>query len=108
MWLIVFSLAPCTVKEALFSSAGLDYSKPLNKSQTTTPGQQCQYIALSKSSTRAYLKTQPAGKRSFDHLAGKPYAEAARENDRFTGHNYPLGNSPPRYILYKRLKLDVA
>src|SRR5690606_27881739 len=43
MWFVLFSISPCTVKEALFYSVNTDYAKPLNKSKTPAPASSCSY-----------------------------------------------------------------
>ncbi|MCH5720364.1 hypothetical protein [Niabella hibiscisoli] len=107
LWLLVFALAPCTVKEAWFSVAGLDYTKPLNGSKTTATGQQCQHSHLSGRKIAVQQKT-PIHKKSFSYdLAEQTYAVIAEETIS-PDFIYLRANSPPIYILYKRLKLDIV
>ncbi|MGN7787063.1 hypothetical protein ACTJIJ_21195 [Niabella sp. 22666] len=104
--LLVFALAPCTVKEAWFSLAGLDYTKPLNGSKTTTSGQQCQYSYLSAQKMAVQQKTR-ANKLLSSYLPYKTYTTTATEI-RSRDSVYFRANSPPIYILYKRLKLGMV
>ncbi|MGE9310123.1 hypothetical protein ACLOAU_00635 [Niabella sp. CJ426] len=105
--LLVFALAPCTVKEAWFSLAGLDYTKPLNGSKTTTSGQQCQYSYLSAQKMAVQQKTRANKKLLSSYLPYQTYTTTAAEicsRDSV----YSRANSPPIYILYKRLKLGMV
>ncbi|WP_162817725.1 hypothetical protein U0035_05155 [Niabella yanshanensis] len=105
--LLVFGLAPCTVKEAWLSIAGLDYTKPLNGSKTTTSGQQCQYSYISARKMDVQQKIRVNKKLLSNYLPGKTYTTTAaeiRSRDSF----YFRANSPPIYILYKRLKLGMV
>ncbi len=107
MGLLVFALAPCTIKKAWFSLAGLDYTKPLNGSKTTTSGQQCQYSHLSAQKTSVQQKIRLSKKLLSSYLPDKTYTTTAAEI-RSRDFIYYRANSPPIYILYKRLKLGMV
>lgn len=108
MCLLLFALSSCAVKESLLGLVQTDYAKPANRSQTTTQNGFCSYTAAT-------------GKEASvtDHLKIKN----RKESDLFTGNNLLgisskkttqlysktfSGNSPPKYILYKRLKLHIV
>jgi hypothetical protein len=105
--LLVFALAPCTVKEAWFSFAGLDYTKPLNGSKTTTSGQQCQYSHLSARKITVQQKIRLNKQLLSSYLPYQTYTTTASEI-RSRDSVYFRANSPPIYILYKRLKLGMV
>lgn len=105
---LLFALSSCAVKESFLGMVLTDYTKPTNRSQTTTQNGFCSYnIATGKEASVT------------DHSKIK----CRKESDFFTG-NYVLdiyskkstqffsktfsGNSPPKYILYKRLKLPIV
>lgn len=108
MWFVLFSLSPCTVKEVLFYSLNTDYSKPLNKSKTSTQTSSCSYSQNEKQQISAAKKTrinkqiEPVD--SFD----KAYLTGYVAKDYNNYSKTSSGNSPPKYILYKRLKIDIA
>ncbi len=108
MWLVLFSLSPCTVKEALFHSVNTDYAKPLNKSKTTTPTSSCSYSSTENLQISVVKKSEISKQiepvNFFDNpfftiLSATVYNEYSKTSS---------GNSPPKYILYKRLKIDIA
>lgn len=108
MCFILFALSPCIVKEVLFGPAIVEYAKPLNKSKTTTQTNSCQYsqtenqqISVVKQ-TKINKQTEPV-----DFLASQPFvARSAKILGKYS--KTFSGNSLPKYILYKRLKLDIA
>jgi hypothetical protein len=108
MWFVLFSLSPCAVKEVLFHSVNTDYSKPLNKSKTTTSTSSCSY------SQNENQQNSGAQKSKINKQIEPVYFF---DNQHFTLHSTKIhnnyskrssGNSPPKYILYKRLKIDIA
>lgn len=108
MCFVLFSLSPCTVKKALFTSANADYAKPLNKSRTITPTNSCSYsqnesqqISIVKKS-KVNKQIEPVG--VFDNQHFAVYSVIICNNY----SNTTSGNSPPKYILFKRLKIDIV
>lgn len=105
---LLFALSSCAVKESFLGMVQTDYAKPTNRSQTTTQNGGCNYsFATGKESSITYYSK----------------IKCRKESDLFTGNNllgisskkttqlYPKtfsGNSPPKYILYKRLKLHTV
>lgn len=105
---ILFALIPCTIKEALLGSLNVEYAKPLNKSKTTTTTKLCHYsqnenqqISITKE-TKINQELQLidfSAKPNFVISSAKIYAKYSKTFS---------GNSPPKYILYKRLKVNIA
>ncbi|HTG57209.1 MAG TPA: hypothetical protein VL943_13115 [Niabella sp.] len=106
--LLVFALAPCTVKETWFSLAGFDYVQPLNRSQTTTSGQQCQYRQGSEQKVHVHQNKPAIRQYPSGYLASKNYPAIAAAGCTCEPLILLRANSPPIYILYKRLKLDLV
>nr|WP_298005803.1 hypothetical protein [uncultured Flavobacterium sp.] len=107
MWFVLFSISPCSVKEALFYSVNTDYAKPLNKSKTSAPASSCSYSQNDNTQTsvvkksKVYKRIDPVNVSNnlyFAVLSAKVYNDYSKTS----------GNSPPKYILYKRLKIDIA
>lgn len=107
-WIILFSLSPCTVKEVFFDFVNADYTKPLNRSKAVVQVSSCQY------SLNENQQVSVAGKLQFNkqtelidfytdlYLVALP----ARINANYSKTS--TGSGPPKYILYKRLKFDMA
>jgi hypothetical protein len=104
VWFAIFALSPCGVKESMFSMINAEYAKPLNKTKTTASS--CQYaqgdqVSIAKQS-KINKETKPVEVTKsllyvFQDIALNTF------NPQTTS-----GNSPPKYILFKRLKLHVA
>jgi|SRR5690606_28777716 len=108
MLFLLFSLSPCTVKEALFKSVSTDYAKPLNKSKTTIPTSSCFHSSTKNLQISVVEKSEISKQiepvNFFDNpffsiLSAKVYNKYSKTSS---------GTSPPKYILYKRLKIDLA
>src|SRR5690554_6142631 len=63
MWLILFSLAPCGVKEVFAHSLEVNYQQPFNKSKTTTSIGGCQSSPLSVNSVDFQIENNKLDKR---------------------------------------------
>ena len=107
MWFVLFSISPCSVKEALFYSVNTDYAKPFNKSKTSAPASSCSYSQNDNTQTsvvkksKVYKRIDPVNVSNnlyFAVLSAKVYNDYSKTS----------GNSPPKYILYKRLKIDIG
>lgn len=105
---ILFALSPCIVKKAVFGSVYANYTKPLNKSKTTTQINFCdnsQNQNLQNSTvkqTKISKQTEPVKclvKQLFVVRSAKVFGQYSKTFS---------GNSPPKYILYKRMKLHIA
>jgi|SRR5690606_22445313 lysozyme family protein len=104
--LILFSFVPCTIKEYFANSFEINYQKPINKNRATNTALTfCQYTdtaSLSKLTTQKKIVD--------DQLSTSVFIEfnAATLASKITSikHNQNYsGNSPPQYILYKRMKI---
>lgn len=103
-----FALSPCVVKEALFSVADAEYAKPLNKSKTTAPTNSCQY-SQNENQQISVVKQSKINKQTEPDEVTENLFFVVRSVGINTNYSKTTsGNSPPKYILYKRLKLDVA
>lgn len=106
MWFVLFAFSPCVVKEALFSTVNIAYTQPLNKSKTTSPADACQSMqrAASQVSVPQRLNITKGSESATGHrdVVVRPVYENLAHTNAYTG------NAPPKYILYKRLRLDVV
>lgn len=107
MCLLLFALSSCAVKESLLGLVQTDYAKPVNRSQTTTQNGFCSYtVATGKEvsvDNHAKIKHRKEPKLFTANFVGIfPYKTRTSYFKTFSG------NSPPKYILYKRLKLHIV
>lgn len=107
MWFTLFSLSPCTVKEVLLHSVNTEYAEPLNKSKITQTNS-CQFSWNGNQHSSSVQQSKINKKNeSVDFACNSAFPAYADKIDK----NYSktaTGNSPPKYILYKRLKIDIA
>lgn len=104
---VMFSLSPCAVKTSAFGSVGVDYSKPLNTSKITGTNLNCQFSQdnIQSSTTQ---KSKFASKKAPDFALKISIAEDYKTNVFEHYQQTIFANAPPKYILYKRLKLDLV
>lgn len=108
MLILVFSLSPCSVKRNVLDIFDIQYISGLNKVKTTSGLSQNCDIANTSSKT-SVSKTEAKVKYKkflfgFDATAKNIGEEKIFFNE-YSGHT--TGNSPPKYILFKRLKLSM-
>jgi hypothetical protein len=108
MLFVLFSLSPCTVKESLFHSVNWEYSKPLSKSRTTSQTSTCSYSQLEGQRIQVTAKSITNRQSEPDGLLVKIYFAPHPAKGYKDYSKCSSGNSPPKYILYKRLKIDIA
>ncbi|ROI06517.1 hypothetical protein EGI16_01010 [Chryseobacterium sp. G0240] len=108
MLILVFSLSPCSVKRDLLDIFDIQHISGLNKVKTTTSASfSCDAassieISVSKTKVQYRYKGFSSG---FYSMAVNSVEEKIFSNE-YSG--YSTGNSPPKYILFKRLKLSLV
>lgn len=108
MCLVLFALIPCMLKGAFLNTLSLDYAKPFNKSKTTTQLNSCQYYQ-DKSQQISSAEQKKINKKTNSLTISTGLYYITRSIKKYSKYSLDFsGNSPPKYILYKRLKLDVA
>jgi hypothetical protein len=105
---VVFAFSTCAVKEVFYGFVNLEYSKPLNKSKTTLNGSSCQYTQVNTTETSIVQQSEIAREFDCNGVAQKPTFDIRSKQLSSADLLHFSGNSPPKYILYKRLKLDVV
>lgn len=106
---VLFSLAPCTVKAVLFQSFATEYNRPLNKSRTTqVTNNLCEVqVGVSQSVVKdvkiGKIILLPGGKQTLIPFCSVCLNCSLRDDTKQAS-----GNDPPMYILYKRLRFDMA
>ncbi len=109
MLILVFSLSPCSVKRNVLDIFDIQYISGLNKVKTTS--------SLSFSCDTAFASSETAVSKTkiqnqyhkflsgFNSATANLFEEKAFLNN-YSGHF--TGNSPPKYILFKRLRLHLV
>lgn len=105
---MVFAFSTCAVKDVFYSFINLEYSKPLNKSKTSLNGSSCQYTQVNTTETSIVQQSEIAREFDCNEVAQKPTFDIRSKQLSSADLLHFSGNSPPKYILYKRLKLDVV
>lgn len=109
MLILVFSLSPCPVKRDVLDIFDIQYISGLNKVKTTS-GLSTNCDISSTSSKISISKTDAKIKQKKSFLDFNVGSRGAEEENPFlneySGHT--TGNSPPKYILFKRLKLNLV
>ncbi len=108
MWFVLFSLSPCVVKETLLQSVNTAYSKPLNQSRAITLIGSCFYTENEKTQSSVGKKIAI---NQYDYFSSFLEHLCLAKQSVTTYNHYSgklSGNSPPKYILYKRLKIAIV
>lgn len=106
--LLVFSLSPCSVKREVLNIFDIQYIETLNKVKTTvTSTSNCDASFQNSSSTQISKADLKAKKVDFSFSLNL-YFKKNKEGKVLSSYSKTTtGNSPPKYILFKRLKLDL-
>ncbi|WP_431612426.1 hypothetical protein [Chryseobacterium sp. 'Rf worker isolate 10'] len=109
MLILAFSLSPCSVKRNVLDIFDIQYISGLNKIKTTSSlSFSCDAASASSGISALKNKIQKRYRYSFPGFysgTGNPVEENISFNE-YSG--YSTGNSPPKYILFKRLKLNLV
>lgn len=109
MWLVLFSLTPCTLKDGAFEAINIDYAQPLNKSKLPSLTNSCSYLEVSsKLGATIGKKSNADDELEPIDFSERPDPASAIGAAFLRFAKTTSGNSPPKYILYKRLKIGIA
>ncbi|WBV56660.1 hypothetical protein PFY10_20980 [Chryseobacterium daecheongense] len=110
MLVLMFSLSPCSVKRDLLGIFDIQYISPLNKVRVTSnPAFSCDSLITNSSQKTLISSIQSKSVKGFFfylHTCLHPLKEGKQICNTYSGTT--SGNSPPRYILFQQLKLDIA
>ncbi|WP_426479429.1 hypothetical protein ACP3T3_08300 [Chryseobacterium sp. CBSDS_008] len=109
MLILVFSLSPCSVKRNVLDMFDIQFISGLNKVKTTSSiSFSCDAASASSAIAVAKTKVQCRYKDSFSGFYSTT-ANSVEEkifSNNYSGHS--TENSPPKYILFKKLKLNLV
>ncbi|WP_123912805.1 hypothetical protein [Chryseobacterium pennipullorum] len=110
MLILVFSLSPCSVKRNVLDIFDIQYISGLNKVKTTSGFSSGCDISSNSSRLQASKSEAKFKKKDFfltSNLSGNGYREEQKISfHKYSGHT--TGSSPPKYILFKRLKISLV
>ncbi len=110
---LLFALSPCSVKEVLHQQFNVDYNQPLNKTKTTVNQQSncsvgSDVISGQKQASKKVSKINflpDFEKKTFQNNA---YSLARKSSEIQASQIHLAHLFPPKYILFKRLKIVIA
>lgn len=106
--LLTFSLSPCSVKRDVLNIFDIQYTGTLNKVKTTVTSTSNCDASFQNSSTASVFKADLKAKKIDVSFSLNLYLKKTREEKIPSNYSKTTtGNSPPKYILFKRLKLDL-
>jgi len=107
---VLFSMSSCSAKQSILNSFDLEFSGTVNKTRATgNPINSCSFVRLTNNKgavTRSVLKS--ANYSGYDNNGiglSERWLHAASPNN---NAGVITGSSPPKYILFKRLKVYLA
>ena len=107
--ILVFSLSPCAVKRNVLDIFDIQYISGLNKVKTTSGlSLNCDISSTSSKIpiSKTYARIKQKGSFLNFNVSSKNTGEENLNFNTYSGRT--TGNSPPKYILFKRLKLNLV
>ncbi|RCU42341.1 hypothetical protein DQ356_10475 [Chryseobacterium lacus] len=92
----------------MFGSAEIEYTRPFNKTKTTNTINICAYFQRESLQISADQKTKIKHQTEHFYFSEYPFFEINFDKAKSTFSEGFSGNNPPKYILFKRLKIAVA
>jgi len=106
MLLVLFSLSPCSAKQRLLDAFNIDYSSPLNKTRAAgNANNSCSFNTITAVS-RSFIKLKKD--QVYSNTNFSTFDRLRNTSTLDHGSGLRAGSSPPKYILYKRLKVYLA
>ncbi|MFN1215575.1 hypothetical protein ACKW6Q_01200 [Chryseobacterium kwangjuense] len=107
MLILAFSLSPCSVKRDFLGIFDIQHISGLNKVKITN-GAVCESFSETSSSQRIFTKAAARLNNKGFSSVSNPSLNFWERRIRFNAYSgLTSGNSPPKYILFKRLKLHL-
>lgn len=109
MLILAFSLSPCSVKRNVLDIFDIQYISGLNKVKTTSNlASSCDFTSISSkiSVSKTVIKAKHCNTFLDSTVSVKNIQEGNLTFNDYSGHT--TGNSPPKYILFKRLRLNLV
>jgi len=107
--LLAFSLSPCSVKRDVLGVFDIQHLSTLNKVKTTvSPTVNCDFAHHNFSSKTSISKADFKFNEAFSFKLNSVlnFSEDTIFQNKYSGNT--SGNSPPKYILFKQLRLNLV
>ena len=112
IWLVIalFSFAPCSVKEQWLSQINIEHNNSTNKVKTTNVSTSICSEPVQSSISDSDIQKKQEKKFSEPNLGDENRLYLVEKIEFKTPYflSENRGNSPPKYILYQRLKISLA
>ena len=109
VFVLAFSLSPCSLKRDFLNIFDIQHISGLNKVKITNSAASCTFSDETPSSrmilSKGDIKLKNNGFIFYSDVAFS-FGKEKISFQKYSGHT--SGNSPPKYILFKRLKLSPA
>lgn len=108
--ILAFSLSPCSVKRDVLGIFDIQHLSTLNKVKVTSNTVNTCSSFTKTSLKTAVLKDVFKYKKNSFSFAFHSILQSSKDDKIFQNHysGHATGNSPPKYILFKRLKLNLV
>lgn len=107
--LVLFSLTPCTVKAFALDLVDVTYERPINPSKTTVQESQCDSFELQEVNTVELNENQLSDVTNFPVKSIDNVYSSTLTRAKYSYNSQKISSDlPPKYILFKRLKLALA
>lgn len=108
MLILVFSLSPCSVKRNVLDIFDIEFISGLNKVKTTSSFSfSCDVASASSGLSVSKIKVQNQYNKFLSGFTPAVHNSVEEKTFLNTYSGHSTGNSPPKYILFKRLKLNL-
>lgn len=108
MLILVFSLSPCSVKRNVLDIFDIEFISGLNKVKTTSfLSFSCDAASASSGLSVSKIKAQNQYNKFLSGFTPAVHNSVEEKTFLNTYSGLSTGNSPPKYILFKRLKLNL-
>lgn len=104
---MIFSLTPCTAKESAFNLIGSDYEKPLHPTKTTAQSNTCVSSVELNEDITSISNIVVDSSQLVANFDVKFDSFETIQNDSLYTATVSI-SLPPKYILFKRLKISAA
>ncbi len=107
MLMVLYSFTPCSIKTVLFDTIDAIYAKPISKSASTFQTSNCQDFSSVKQTNKSIGEVQYANANLTPTVLEIALQIPKLQPITSDYSGKTSGNSPPMYILFKRLKIDL-
>lgn len=110
VWIVFFvlSLSSCSAKQGFFKALHLEHSSPVNKTKTTVPTNTCAYVLTKNQSQLSSVSKNKKKQLRFVFNFNTSSFEKKATYSTSSEREKSFENKPPKYILFKRLKISIG